>query len=330
MYMYVRSHVTDIGAQRHGVVSRLQLLRSGVSQGQLRSLVRDGTLIRAASGVYRCAGAPVTYEQRVAIALATAGPGAVVSHRCAARLQRLGVPWFLEAVPEITVPASSRPRDACRLAVVHRTRHLDRSDVTRVRGLPTTTPLRVAVDCAGAAGVDLDGYRALVDDVLFRFGTPKGLRDAWTRSGRRTALPWLEDALAPYARGAPPDSPKEMSLARVCWAGGLPLPDRQVTIVDPRSGSVVARCDLAYRDARVGLEYEGQRFHAPRHRADDQIRHEVLEVLDWRILYAGKAELTAPGSTRFVIAVAGCLRERLPAGHAIRRSAELVLAQLSA
>ncbi|GAC1312478.1 MAG: hypothetical protein NVSMB12_02560 [Acidimicrobiales bacterium] len=328
--MHVRRLVTDLGARRHGVVTRSQLRRIGLSEGQIRSLLLDGTLLWAASGVYRCAGAPPTYEQRVSVAVATAGPDAVVSHRCAARLQHLGVPWFLEAAPEITVPNRTRPREAGRLAVVHRTRHLDRSDVVRVHGLPMTTPVRVAVDCAGVAGIDPDGYRALVDDVLFRFGTPRGLRDAWARSGRRSGLPWLDDALGPYVPGAPPDSPKEMSLARVCWAGGLPLPERQVTIVDPRSGSVVARCDLAYRDARIGLEYAGRRFHAPRHRADDLIRHELLEVLDWQILYAGKDELTPPGSTRFVVAVAGCLLERLPAEHPTRRSAARVLAQLPA
>lgn len=93
---------------------------------------------------------------------------------------------------------------------------------------------------------------------------------------------------------------------------------------------MIARCDLAYRDARVGLEYDGQRFHAGRHGAGDRVRHELLDVLGWRILHAGKAELVPPGSARFVAAVARCLVERLPPGHPTLASAERVLAQRAA
>lgn len=328
--MSVRRTVAALGERQRGVVTRADLERIGVTAGQSRSLVRSGTLIREAKGVYRCAGAPRTYEQTVALALAAAGPGAVASHRCAARLYHLGIPWFEDAGPEITVPAGIHALDARRFATVHGARHLDSVDRARLAGLPTTGPLRVAVDCAGLGRVDPDAYRALVDDVLFRFGTPQGLRAAWTRSGHRNGVGRLDDALAPYVAGARPDSPKEMSLARVCWLAGLPLPERQVAVIDPRSGAVVARCDLAYRAARLGLEYEGRRFHAPRHRAADIVRHEVLDTLDWMILYAGKAELVPPGSGHFVAAVAHHLADRLPATHPAGRSARLVLAQLSA
>ena len=327
--MNVRRSVTALGERQRGVVTRAQLERIGVTAGQARSLLRSGTLVREAKGVYRCAGAPRTYEQTVALALAAAGPGSIASHRCAARLYHLGVPWFAEAEPEITVPAGVHALDARRFALVHGARHLDPVDRASTAGLPATSPLRVAVDCAGLGG-DPDGYRALVDDVLFRFGTPQALRAAWTRSGHRNGVDRVEDALAPYIAGARPDSPKEMSLARVCWLGGLPLPERQVAVVDPRSGAVVARCDLAYRDARLGLEYEGRRFHAPRQRAGDVVRHEILDVLDWTILYAGKTELVPPGSGHFVAAVARHLAGRLPATHPAGRSARFVLAQLSA
>jgi len=315
-----------ITAQTHGVITRQQLVDCGLTPGQIRALMASGTFVKDGLAVYRAQSAPRTYEQRVAVALGLAGPEAAASHGCAARLAHLGIPGFNRAGVEITVPHRFNRQNPRRVATLHRSRSLGPRDVTTIGSLRVTTPLRTAVDCALAPGVTLDSYRALVDDVLYRHGTPDGLRAAWLRSGRRTGRDWLEDALAPYTGGPAAESPKEMSLARVCWLGGLPLPDRQVKVIEPRSHAVIGRCDLAYRDARVGLEYLGRRFHAPRHERADAARHDQFDAIGWRLHYADKSHLVEPGCRLCVRELATDLVDRLPESHPTRLAAQKVLA----
>ena len=323
--MKAHERALRLAARSHGVITRQRFTQCGLTDGQVRALVAGGAFVRAGPAVYVARSAPPTYEQGVAIALGLAGPEAAASHRCAARLAHLGVPGFNDAGVEITVPHRLTPRAASRIATVHRSRTLTPRDVTISGGLRVTTPLRTAVDCALSPGVTLDSYRALVDDVLYRYGTPDRLRDAWFRSRRRSGRQWLEDALAPYTAGPAADSPKEMGLARVCWLGGLPLPERQVKVIDPRSGIVIGRCDLAYRDARLALEYLGRRFHAPRHERADAVRHDQFEAVGWKLHYADKSHLVEPGRTAFVLELATELVNRLPECHHTRLAAQKVL-----
>ena len=62
-------HLTELAAARHGLVDVDDLRRSGVIVGseraQLRRLVRDGHLVKVAPRVWRIAGAPVTWLQRL-------------------------------------------------------------------------------------------------------------------------------------------------------------------------------------------------------------------------------------------------------------------------
>jgi very-short-patch-repair endonuclease len=76
---------------------------------------------------------------------------------------------------------------------------------------------------------------------------------------------------------------------------GLPEPVRQHK-VRLRSGRS-ARIDLAWPEHRVGLEYDGERWHTGRRLAADVEREEALRALGWWLLRVDRHDL-APSSTR--------------------------------
>ena len=97
--------IASIAAGQHAAVSRRQLVDAGVPAHVVRHRVRGGLLIPMHAGVYRVAGSPVTWHQRIMAGTLAAGAGAVASHRAAGFLHGLGASslgWrcrWSEAVP---------------------------------------------------------------------------------------------------------------------------------------------------------------------------------------------------------------------------------------
>jgi hypothetical protein len=304
-----------LAENRHGVLTLARARRHGIGYERIRALLTSGVLVREADGVFRAAGAPRTYEQQVALAIAAAGGKAWAAGPCAARLWRRGIPWFEQATPEIVIPYGRRSSvDARRFAAVRRTRNLPPRDRTVLAHIPITSKRRTVVDCLGA--VEDAALFALADDVLFR-SHPRDLRAA-LNDARHKRL--LERVLAPWeVEGPPPDSPKEISLVRVLFDAGLPMPERQVPIIDPATGRTVARADHGYLAARLAIEYLGQRDHGLRQAHGDILRHEDLEAMGWAAAYGRKEHLQAPGSTAYAALVTQLLQARLPRHHLHRR-----------
>jgi hypothetical protein len=300
---------------RFGVLTLERARYHGLDRRAMQRLVESGAFVREATGVFRAAGAPRTYEQHVALAIAAAGGQAWAAGPCAARLWRRGIPWFEHAEPEIVILHGRQSAvDAKRFAIVHRTRHLPPRDRATLNHLPITSKRRTVIDCLGA--VDDPALFALADDVLFR-SHPRDLRAALNH-GRHKRL--LDRVLAPWEQdGPPPDSPKEMSLVRVLLDAGLPLPERQVPVIDPATGRTVARADHAYVAARLAIEYLGQRDHGLRQAHGDALRHADLEAMGWTAAYARKHHLETPGSAAYAAEVTALLETRLPERHPLRR-----------
>jgi hypothetical protein len=259
-------------------------------------------LVSEATGVYRAAGAPRTYEQRLALAIAAAGRG-WVGGPALARLAGYGRPYFDQAQPEIVIPAGCSAIDARRFARVRRTRNLDKRDTAAFAGLPTTSPLRTVVDLLSYK--NRAALFALADDVLFRAGPhPADAVRAVHGRSRRPGRAVLDLIVAPWDHPGPlPDSPKEMSLVRVLVEAGLPLPERQVPILDPVTRRVVARADHAYPHAKVAIEYLGRRPHGLRQAHGDFLRDGDLKALGWVAAYARSEHLHPPRSETYVAEV---------------------------
>src|SRR5215207_8922338 len=150
--------IARIAARQHSLVTRAQAIAAGASDHAIQHRLATGRWVLVARGVYRIAGAPVTWTQRALAACLIAGDGAVVSHRSAAVLW--GVSGFRPGPLDVTVPPGRSGRNA--LARVHR------SDVDGVRreGVTVTRPSRTLLDLSRVLGGGL--LEEAVDDVLCR------------------------------------------------------------------------------------------------------------------------------------------------------------------
>jgi very-short-patch-repair endonuclease len=229
-------------------------------------------------GVFVLAAIPDCVELRAQAARLIMPPGAVLSGRTAAYL--LGVDICSLGAPlEITVPReatiSARPGVAVRRAL------LPAGDVGWASGLPVTVPARTAFDLGRRRG-DTEALVAL--DALVHAGLVEVDELRRYLAGRRgwRGVRIIADRLPLVEAGA--ESPMETRLRLVLIRGGLPRPAVQVPVLD-QSGQFVARPDMSYPEARLGIEYDG-RYHAETAAfvADRQRLNRLLGA-GWRLLH---------------------------------------------
>lgn len=139
----------------------------------------------------------------------------------------------------------------------------------------------------------------LVDEVITKGLAPPGsilsaVRRAAVGHGREGSVR-LRSALAPWVEGIRPGSAAEVRLIRRLEDWGMPPAVRQYKVV--RVSGRSAFLDLAWPDHRVGLEYDGEAFHGPRHLAADVTREEEIRALGWWVGRADRHDLR-PSSTR--------------------------------
>src|SRR5690554_4521635 len=77
------TRILEIAARQHGVVARGQLLREGLSRGEVEHRLRKGTLRPVHRGVYRTGPTTPRYQAEAA-ALLACGDDAVLTHQTAA------------------------------------------------------------------------------------------------------------------------------------------------------------------------------------------------------------------------------------------------------
>lgn len=270
----------DVVARRqHGILERSQLLLHGASPGTISRWLATERLVAVFPSIYRVAGAPVTWEQRLLAAVLATGPGAVASHRSGARLWKAAESDEVE----VTVPGDRRRRLPG--VVVHRSSDLVGARVVRRAGIPTTTPLRMLVDLGSVvSAVELEDAldRALARRLVTIAGVAAAL-DEVARSGRRGSGA-LRTVLDQRALGAaPPDSILEPRMARLLRDHGLPPAAFQHDVRD--AGRFVGRVDFAYPDLHIAIEVDGSESHAsPRALQADLHRQNGLVVLGWTVL----------------------------------------------
>src|SRR5438105_15953793 len=95
-------------AANHGLLLLEWLLSIGVTRREVDRRLHDGVWIAVHPGVYRVAGAPITWEQRLHAACLAAGTDAAVSHRAA--LAWWGLDGGRPGAVEIAVPRPQWPR----------------------------------------------------------------------------------------------------------------------------------------------------------------------------------------------------------------------------
>ena len=198
-------------------------------------------------------------------AVLACGPGAMLSHACAAAA------WALRRTPggliDVTVPsrAGRKKRAGIRL---HRSGTLTPEDVAEVNGLPVTSVARTIIDLSRTLkGRELE---ALIDRA-----DQRGLVDfATLRSANSTALQAVLRTYAP----APTRSELEERFLQLCDGHDIPRPETNTRI----EGMEV---DFVWPDKRLIVEVDGYAYHrTPTAFEGDRERDVTLGLEGWRVL----------------------------------------------
>jgi len=247
-----------MAARAHGLVTRSQALRAGITPDELKHRIRAGTLIRVHRGVYRVGHCAPSYEARYLAAVLAGGDGALLSGLAAAHLHRL---LGGSAPPsEVTVPRVRRITGV-------RTRRCgrrDQRDATCVRGIPVMTVERTLVDIASD----------IATDELARACHEAGVRYGTTPARVAVAL-----ARRPNAPGAGKLRVILEGDARVTLSK---LEERAMTLIRkdalvlPETNRAAGgrRVDLRWPAQRLTVELDGYRYHRSRHAWERDRRRE--------------------------------------------------------
>ena len=175
---------------------------------------------------------------------------------------------------EVTVPAGSRVTRRAGFKL-HRSATIE---LSTVRGLPVTSPVRTVVDLA--RGLPLVQAVTVLDMALHvRLVTVASLQ-RWTQANRgRRGVARLRHALE--LAEAATESPMETRLRLLLVLAGLPKPLIQPTL-RAESGIVLARPDLYYAVHRLVIEYDGA-THRDSLARDNRRQNTLLEA-GYRIL----------------------------------------------
>lgn len=265
-------------ARQHGVITRQQARECGLSDDQIKRLVRAGHWVPLGHGVFRLAGAPFTWHTKVMAACL--GGRAVASHRTGAVLH--GLDGVRPGRPEVIIPRGQhyRPADVR----VHEVRDFDLRNEVQIAGIPTCGLDVVLFQLAGVVGREATGAaidQAIRERTLDWFDLYQTLT-RHARRGRKGSALFRAILDARFGERVP-DSRWNRQVAELLVDAGLPRPTLEHEIVD-HLGRFVARVDLAWPDRMVAVELQSMRHHFTEdafHR-DPLRRNELL--LGWIVL----------------------------------------------
>jgi very-short-patch-repair endonuclease len=263
----------ELGTAQHGVVRRAQLIERGLSMHTVDRLVRVRRLVVVQRGVYQIGPLPLPRAGELAATLA-GGPDARVSHRNAAHLAGMLDADHVTGV-EVTVPRRRRRRIAG--VRIHRVRDLRADELTRIDGIPVTTPARTLLDLAETArGRVVE--QAYATALRMRLVTSDAMRAIVERHPTHRGAPLWQRLLAQHDTPSFTRSRAEEKLLALTQKALLPRPELNVQIL----GHEV---DFVWRDARVIAEVDGYAFHAAsRSFGADRRRDAELTAAGYRVL----------------------------------------------
>jgi len=278
--------VALLAERQHGVLTRAQALKCGISSSSIDRRLRLGTWERLHQGTYRLAGTERSFEQSVKAACLAGGPRSIASHRSAAGIYSL--PGMARRV-EITVPRSQRVQ--IEGVIVHRAHRMDAVDRLVEKRIPVTSVARTLIDLSEA--LPAEELAVPLDYVLAHRMAP--LRYLWDRldalgNGRQGAgtLARLLSARSRDVRQ--PQSDFECGLRDALTGAGLPAPEPQYPVRLPQGR--MAYLDFAYPEARLALEADSYVHHSSlTDWSLDHTRNSELVALGWRVLPVTYREL---------------------------------------
>lgn len=254
------------------------LMAGGTTRGQVNGLIGSGGLVRADRGVYSLsAGAErIDTSDFIRALFLRLPPGAALGFQSAAAGYGFGT------VPDavhVVIPAGTvRPR--IRGVRVHEA-VVPIVDVDNRVGVPCVPAARCAVDLARTVR-RMDALPILDAALRVQACTSADLAVEVLLHERLKGVRQARELIALADPRA--ECPQESQLRLVILDAGLPAPEPQVWVSDV-DGTMLYRLDLAYREQRVGLEYDGV-SHADRSRMRvDRERMNWLDDHHWTMRY---------------------------------------------
>jgi hypothetical protein len=247
-----------LASANHGVVTRPQLLRAGISSNAVEHRLRSGALIAVHRGVYRVGHWAPSVEARYLAAVRACGEGAALSGRAAGHL--LGLLKGASPPPEVTTRTERRIDGIG----TRRSRHLDARDTTVFRGIPVTTVPRTLVDLAATLSFD-DLARACHEAGVVFGTTPADVDKVVAGCPRAPGTRNLRRVLHGDARVTL--TKLERRFLEVLKTAALPLPETN-QVAGGR------RVDCRWPEHRLTVELDGYRYHRSRHSWEQERRRE--------------------------------------------------------
>lgn len=287
--------------------STSDLERLGIPRRDLYRMIEAGDVRRISQGTYAAAHLPDTVGVRAAAIALVVSDDHVVIDRSAAHIHGVDAITYAEHdlrvdLETCALRGKSRTR---RSGVDGHVRDLLPEDIMKISGVWVTTPVRTASDL----GCNLrrrEAYAAMcalarehrltatqIVDVLRRFKRRRGVRQA------RSLAPLVDT---------------RFESAREAWTfleivdRGLAVPEPQVWIeVD---GVPTFRLDLAYRHARICIEYDGFDFHerTREQREYDSERRAWLRENGWIVIAIRRGDFTGAKADRWIRELRDALR----------------------
>lgn len=242
-----------IATGQWGRVAWCQLVAVGIDRHTIQRWLRDGRLHSVHHGVYAVGHTAPSVEADYMAAVLAGGPGAVLSHRSAARLLRL-LRRAAAPPPEITVPSTAGRRRPG--IVVHRVPASAARDRAIVAGIPVTAVPRVLLDLAPSTAPD-ELARLCHEAWIHHRTTPAQIESCIARHPHKKGAAKLRRALGSDVTLSQLESGFVSLLAR----HALPLPRTNVVRrgdrVDchwPRHGLTVELLSYGFHASRQAFE----------------------------------------------------------------------------
>ena len=264
-----------MASRSHGVVTRAELLRAGITPAEIRHRLSFGALFLEYRGIYRVGHRAPSMEARYLAAVWACGDEAVLSGPAAAHL------WAVikgpAPPPEVTAPTYRRVKG---LAV-----HRGKRKATLWRGIPITTVPQTLVDLAPIFALD-DLSRACHEAGVKYGATPaqvKAVMGVKTPGAAKLRCVLVGDHPVTLSR-------LEKRFLRTLEEAGLPKP-----ITNRPAGT--RRVDCRWPEHRLTVELDSYTFHNSRHSWEqDRLREREARQRGDAFLRFTQADLSEPAA----------------------------------
>ena len=285
---------------RNRVFSRAEVIARGLADSRLRA----ADVEKVGRGLYRVRSAfgsstseADLYASGAWEGIQATAPQCWFSYQTACAVYGLASRRPMAHSPvHVGLPHQSRSMKQLPWIRVHRPEKVFAGEIRRVGGVRVSSPERLFLEMAGV----LDLWDVVVlGDQLVRvprrqyeersepWTTPQQLWKCLSRHPSTVGIVNARAAAELVRVGS--DSPPETLLRLSILEAGLSEPELQCRLdpTDPRS----PRADMAYRDKKLALQYEGEHHFTAEQQAVDQGRNWQFAARGWSVMLANRVDL---------------------------------------